>query len=286
MSTMKSKRKKIVYSDDDYTDSEHTVSHMEDSDCEVGSRSCEENDNNDIDTEQDGTITNKPKSIFTNLFNLARELLIEAYHAEETADEQNRRRNKFVMFYDQYVTVVGKVSKKTWYMNYSTGFIAPPTVEYVIKVKPNMHEHEAWQSLFVVKKSTLGTNSQGEMIDGKLYRESGYGLFAARDFEKDEYIGPYLGDVIERTFDKYGEETTFTSSYSLDLGKDVLIDPGGGQWSHWYFGLQMINDARDDRRQNVRVDTDLRFYANRNIRRGEELFFSYGSGFWQVVGRN
>jgi hypothetical protein len=229
----------------------------------------------------------EPYDMFANLFDTAWEKLIGAYDVNETEEEESMRKKDFTDFYDSFVKVKGslKCSGKTkvWSMNHSTGCVPPPSMQYLIKVKAHMHKKEKWQPLFIVKKSTLGTDENGNIVDTDLHRKSGFGLFAARDFVKGEYIGRYLGEVIQRRYDRDGNPEFTNSSYSLDLGDDLIIDPGGGMWSPWYFGHHMINDPLDPNKNNIEVAANLMFFTTRNIRAGEELFFSYGEEYWLQV---
>jgi len=51
-------------------------------------------------------------------------------------------------------------------------------------------------------------------------------------------------------------------------------------------GHHMMNDPRDDEKVNVEVNAKLQFFATRDIRAGEELFFSYGEPYWSEVRLN
>ena len=232
----------------------------------------------------------QPHSIFEDLFNTLWDKLVENYRPDETPQQSAARKQDFVTFYDSVVRVKGSIdasyNKKVWIMKHETGFIPMPTTKYEIQVRPHFYDKEKWEPLFVVKKSTLGMDGEGNITDNKLFLQSGFGLFAARDFKKGEYIGSYLGEVIPKTYDRHGNATFYHTSYSLDLGDDLIVDPGGGTWSHWYLGHHMMNDPRDDAKVNVEVDAKLQFFATRDIQAGEELFFSYGQAYWSEVRLN
>jgi len=138
-----------------------------------------------------------------------------------------------------------------------------------------------------------------------LYRQSGYGVFADRDFEVGEYIGPFLGDVkiLEKSEDseeesnkkrkkksgqanagkKKTKKEQYQSSYSLESPDGYIVDAKGSLWNHLYFGLHLVNDPRVDRKCNVKADEKLRFIALKKIKKGDELFFSYGRDFWKTM---
>ena len=214
-------------------------------------------------------------SDYKDLFENCRKALFQDWVPGEDADAKKVREDTFRAFYNDFVKVTGRVQREAFIMKHDAGFMPPPTLVYDICLKKNGYAHEAWKPYFEIRKSTLGVGVDAEIEDGEVYRKAGYGLFAAKDFVKGEYIGPYLGTMMERT------SSTYLSSYSLNIG-DRVVDAKGAMWNHWYFALHFINDprGRDSHKVNVRVDSELRFFAKRNISVGDELLMDYGRPFW------
>lgn len=105
------------------------------------------------------------------------------------------------------------------------------------------------------------------------------GLFAARDYEKDEVVTLYMGDVIPRD----SVPTLKDPSYVMHLGYHEAIDGRTG-WQ----GLQglgrFVNCPPVGEKHNVRTGKvveengtkAIKLIASRKISRGEEFFIRYG----------
>ena len=234
------------------------------------------------------------------LFELCREAIIDDYKNNESVQEKKVRMQKFRTLYDKHVKVSGHVVRESWTMNHDQGFQPPQSLHYKISIKGNNWKKVKYHPHLIIKKSTIATQPDGTVTNQELFRQSGYGVFAAKDFEAGEYIGPFLGEV--KAIKKHNEDNNsesesrtkrrktkksagadgkdmYNSSYSLQT-ENHLVDPKGSFWSHWFFGLHLINDPRERRKVNVEADSNLRFFATRNIKAGEELFLNYGPGFW------
>lgn len=118
----------------------------------------------------------------------------------------------------------------------------------------------------------------GARIKKSTIADGGKGLFAARDYKKNEIIARYTGDLVRTdTNDNYQG-----SRYVLELTQEVAIDAVRTNTAEG----RMINDARGSgHRNNARfsvnqVNKTAVLRAERNIKKGEEFFCSYGSSYW------
>lgn len=97
------------------------------------------------------------------------------------------------------------------------------------------------------------------------------GLFASRDFDKDETIGNYEGDIVDSLVSRYVVliRPVRESSRYID-----------GEYAGPPF-MQMINDARGtDYVNNCRMLQSGRIICIRPINKGDELLMSYGKDYW------
>ena len=185
------------------------------------------------------------------------------------------REKSFTDLYDERVTVTGHVAKQSWKMKKAQGCLLPSSIEYSIRINEHGHQKVNFDNYLVIKKSTIGTDENVAVKDEELFRQSGLGLFADRDFEAGDYIGPYIGELKEMKTGMY------LSSYSLNMGDGkTVVDAKGGLWNPIYYGMHFINDSRDGE-YNVTVDKDLRVFASKKIKVGDELFISYGRTYWR-----
>jgi hypothetical protein len=118
----------------------------------------------------------------------------------------------------------------------------------------------------------------GARIKKSTIADGGKGLFAARDYKKNDVIARYTGDLVSTdTDDNYQG-----SMYVLELTQEVAIDAARTNTAEG----RMINDARGSgHRNNARFSVNQAnktavLRAKRNIKKGEEFFCSYGSSYW------
>ena len=131
-----------------------------------------------------------------------------------------------------------------------------------IKIKNKFYK---W---LVLKKSTI----QG----------AGFGLFAARQFNKGDFIGRFMGRVLDR-------DTKDVSEYAIATFK-YLIDPMGeiNSGYPWYWGLHIANDPTfvgrglNDQSSiekmamiNAIIHKNMLMSAKVTIKMGQEIFISY-----------
>ena len=107
---------------------------------------------------------------------------------------------------------------------------------------------------------------------------AGMGLFATRDFATGEHLADYTGDYLIPTRDNVGGQ------YCLQVKRSLLIDAArtntaSGRWSndprgsgHGPNASFVLNTANQTGRLK----------ASQPIKAGEEIFVSYGAGYWSV----
>lgn len=110
---------------------------------------------------------------------------------------------------------------------------------------------------------------------------SGMGAFANQNVSKGEFLGEYVGEVIT---EEEAEERTDTyiqkgRSYMFDLAFGMVLDA-----TNFGNALRFINHSEDNPNcyPSIKVvDGDLKigFYALKNIKEKQELFFNYGPKF-------
>jgi hypothetical protein len=121
-----------------------------------------------------------------------------------------------------------------------------------------------------------------KLIDGLTIKSKGSvdtkgkGLFAARAFKKDEVVAFYTGDIYKPS------ESSNHSDYVLEIKRDQLLDAARTNSSPG----RLLNDARNSPLQNNckfsinHRSKEITIKATRDIKAGEELLLSYGSGYW------
>ena len=113
---------------------------------------------------------------------------------------------------------------------------------------------------------------------------SGDGLFASIDFQAGATLGQYRGRVLSLLQAHQLEDRDYLmGGFGLNAHVDArfaLNAPG-----------RYVNDNNDESQLNARFekDRDLRvatLIATRAIRRGEEIFASYGESYWRARGHS
>lgn len=113
----------------------------------------------------------------------------------------------------------------------------------------------------------------------------GYGIFATRAIQKDEFIGIYGGELRYVAWGKpnFKEDVDYAWYYTVDgaSGKKMIVDAK-------YRGneLRFINHARHPNTKRIDVIVDGKFYvcyiATRYIPQDAQLTVSYGEGYWNT----
>ena len=138
--------------------------------------------------------------------------------------------------------------------------------------KPCFHSFQAtlqvyanreWHDWFIIKMSTL--------------HNAGFGLFAKRNFKKGDFLGTYMGQVLQKQqksnhYTVAKSDSTRIAQYGIGIGTPI------------YFGLHFMNDPNYNtiRRNNhlnntynTQIEDNLTVIATQNIAEGDELFLDY-----------
>jgi len=105
---------------------------------------------------------------------------------------------------------------------------------------------------------------------------AGKGVFTTCDIDEGVTIGEYTGELVDMS--KIQEHGKY--AWSLKNGQAVdAIDPEKSNW------LRYINDHRTEEGNNLSMyerDNRVYYQTNRPIKKGSELFVSYGESYWRI----
>ena len=110
---------------------------------------------------------------------------------------------------------------------------------------------------------------------------SGKGLFAKRDYKKNEVIGQYTGERLtaKQLQDRYGYST---APYALQVGS-MIIDAACSR------GIMSLANAKKQKANtnaklvNKSTSAGVNVRATRKIKKGKEIFLHYGNDYWKSV---
>lgn len=116
----------------------------------------------------------------------------------------------------------------------------------------------------------------------------GYGVFAEKAIEKDAFIGEYTGVVQEHDEDEpegdkeHGYPTDYSWYYLDDTKDGTVIEINGLREGN---EMRFVNhsDTPNLDVEHVLIDRQwiIFFKANRNIKKDEQLFITYGEAYWE-----
>jgi hypothetical protein len=161
---------------------------------------------------------------------------------------------------------------------------------FTIEIREDADDkNKRWEPIFEVNRSGLGEGT-------------GYGLFACRDFKKNDVIGVYYGKIFD--FDEEADHKDRPYALEIDWpphsdsSRKLHVDAMGGasnkkKTAHpIYFGMQFLQDPtiwydenhtarpllkKDWKFQpNCKLCKDLEIQATKDIRAGDEIFVIYG----------
>jgi hypothetical protein len=115
----------------------------------------------------------------------------------------------------------------------------------------------------------------------RVARNSGLGLYAARDFTRWTVVTVYTCTDIMNTFRNHEKLRDYTKSargaYCLKLDDGRVVDGTRGGFS----GAHLCNDCGSaENKQTLQCDGCGVLTAYRNIRVGDELLWPYGTAYW------
>lgn len=135
-------------------------------------------------------------------------------------------------------------------------------------------------------------NGEGVSVKTSTIPNAGLGLFADRDFAKNEIITEYCGERIDRQEAERRRELKQQSHIISVIAMHEYIDGKHVRLTEKIGVASFVNDSRDPATTNaVRVvkfnpDTashHVVYKANRHIRAGEEIFRDYERGYWLLA---
>ena len=138
--------------------------------------------------------------------------------------------------------------------------------------------------IIIIKKYFTNTEviiiDNDNVIKKSLIPDSGRGVFAQKDYKKGDIVEQciilldYAEELSETIFNDYSWSDTHND-------KEVSIIPVTGK-------CNLFNDS-----DNYNVDTEydldktiMKMTANRDIKKGEELYISYGDDYWESRQKN
>ena len=145
--------------------------------------------------------------------------------------------------------------------------------------------------LYVAAVAEIATVGNGVLVRPSTIPDAGNGLFADRDFAKNELITEYEGveeaeaDAKRKQPRDITHHITRKDSRSIHGLKDPTQAVGRG-------GASFANDPREASRCNARyfwrpdpatsgTTNKVFLKATKDIRKGDEIFVSYGKGYWR-----
>ena len=118
-------------------------------------------------------------------------------------------------------------------------------------------------------------NDEGIIIKQSSIPEAGKGVFTTRDIDEGVTIGEYKGERTE--YSKMSEN----GKYAWKLQNGKIIDAADVKKSNW---LRYINDHRSEEGNNLSMyehDNCVYYKTIKPIKKGSELFVSYGEKYWE-----
>jgi hypothetical protein len=128
------------------------------------------------------------------------------------------------------------------------------------------------------------SQTKGLRIKSSLIPLAGKGLFAARDFQKNEKVSPYSGDLLVT---RAADPDHGGSSYVLQTSNDKFVDAARKNTAPG----RLVNDPRGSAFQS-----NTKFVINRQagtasiqttkaVKKGSEFFIPYGPGYWRAINK-
>ncbi len=117
---------------------------------------------------------------------------------------------------------------------------------------------------------------------------AGMGLFAEKDFKKGDTIVKYEGEKITwKECIKRNNKQESVGCYYLFINNRKCIDAQHTLWALGRYandatGFNRIPGLRNNSRYEVEKG-EAYIIASRNIKAGEEIFVSYGRGYWNAL---
>lgn len=114
--------------------------------------------------------------------------------------------------------------------------------------------------------------------------QAGKGVFTKVDFKKGQRICEMLGEIVKvKEYNKRLKDFSTKEGYAVEITSRRYLDT----WNHECFG-KYINDAYKSSFKNntvLCIDENEIIYIEAlcKIKKGEELFLSYGKDYWNKI---
>jgi SET domain-containing protein len=111
---------------------------------------------------------------------------------------------------------------------------------------------------------------------------AGKGVFAARDFKKDEFLGVYLGNILSEKQFNNTKDTSYVWEVSVN-GRHFYIDAKHVKSNN---KLRFVNGAMSEsQQQKVNVESYqyggmIRYRTIKSVKEGTEFVIEYGDEYW------
>ena len=119
---------------------------------------------------------------------------------------------------------------------------------------------------------------------------AGKGLWAKVNFRRGDIICKYEGEQVTwKECQRRNLAQTGYGSYYLYINERKCIDAQHTPWAIGRYandaaGLSRIKELRNNARYKI-IKGDPYIVASRNIRKGEEIFVSYGKKYWNIMSK-
>ena len=128
--------------------------------------------------------------------------------------------------------------------------------------------------MFEIKKSQLPS--------------AGHGLWAKKNFKRGEVVVKYDGEIITwKECERRNEAQEGYGGYYMYINKKKCIDAQHTIWAHGRYandaaGLCRVEGIRNNAKYEISKG-EVFIVATRTIKAGEEIFVSYGKGYWNTM---
>jgi len=109
---------------------------------------------------------------------------------------------------------------------------------------------------------------------------AGKGLFAKRDFKKNEVLGEYYGEELsaKQLTERYGQST---APYALLAGGKIIDSACKRSLMSVANAKKNLEQANAKFSNNINANGRVNVRAKKKIKAGKEVFVHYGSDYWK-----
>jgi hypothetical protein len=148
-------------------------------------------------------------------------------------------------------------------------------------------------ALFIESNNQRGTSKvspESFQVRESIIPEAGMGLFCMESLPKGVFLFPYDGEILteDEYFQRYPTgQGRYVAEVPRFAGEPVYIDgadPDRSSLARWMNSKPMDEGNVEWRKQSFGPEAgSMYFYTRRDITKGEELTFDYGSNYWDAV---